>query len=383
MKELGMPLKIAIIDDAIESKILKFLVPYYEGDTNVIQCEGTKVVGELSTPRVQLPVNHGTLCTALLIEGLHNRNILDKVQICNISIANENGNNTLQGLIEALEYCSHHKFHMISMSVGVLNLLYAKQLIPLLHHLNNAVIVAATANDFLLTYPAAFQTVIGVKRAVNKMRNLIEVSKEPPDGIELIMSYTKTPILSKIEKEYGLTYEDSNSILVPQICAEIADYALRSKMKLTKESVLQLFTKSWGFGRNNEYQHSFAGKESSDSIPVVLFQYDITYQNNRYELLQRLQKHFEKEGYSCAILCDFIKVSDFENGWYKIGSKNIKDEIAYYLNLVSDSVLFLLINNNIAWDYCFDMLIEEDMLCNSINNEDVAGLFDRIVTALS
>jgi len=171
--------------------------------------------------------------------------------------------------------------------------------------------------------------------------------------------------------------------LVPQICAEIANYALQSMIKLTKESVLQLFTRSCGFSKNNAYQHYFARKESSDSIPVVLFQYDIMNQNNRYELLRRLQTHFEKEGYSCAILCDFIKESDFENGWYKTGSQNIQDEIAYYLNLVTDSILFLLINNKIAGDYCFDMLIEEDMLCNSIDNETVARLFDKIVTAMS
>lgn len=47
MKDYELTLKIALIDNEIEPEILKFLVPYYESDTNVIQCEGPKVVGEL------------------------------------------------------------------------------------------------------------------------------------------------------------------------------------------------------------------------------------------------------------------------------------------------------------------------------------------------
>ncbi len=383
MKHFDLPLKIGVIDDEIEPQVLKMLVPYYSGEVSIIQCNRMGPIQAMATTKVNLPVNHSTLCTALLIEGLHKENILDKVKITNISIESGFGEKRLQGLISALDYCNRHTFDILSVSVGVLNLLYAKQMLPLLQQIKKTLIVSAASNDFSLTYPAAFSAVIGVKRAVHKIKKRIEVVKDPVDGIELIRMYSETPILCRLNREYQLNYEDSNSILVPQVCAEVACHVLQNNMELTKNSVLCTFAKLSGLRGTDHKKDYYFNKESDNSVPVVLFRYDRAKQKDSYDLLKRLQGIFEDRGYSCAILCDFIKDSDFENGWYRVCSKNIEQEVEYYLNVTSDSILFLLLSNETTESFNYDMSISEEALSYSLNEQEMDKLFIKIVVALS
>lgn len=381
MKRLNLPLKIGVIDDQINLQVLKNLVPYYLEEKSIISCHS--IDSESITIKTDLPVNHSTLCTALLIEGLYMKKILNKVQIMNISITNRYGEKTLHALISALDYCNKHDFDILSISVGVLNLLYAKQMIPLLQQGKETIVVAAAANNFSLTYPAAFPTVIGVKRAVHNTKKQLQVVKNPIDGIDLIMSYTDTPLLYRLRREYKLDYQDSNSILVPRVCAEITDIVIQSGTKLTKEDILCFFSKlarSGSFCVNLDYSSK---KIQYKNVPIVLFYYNDKNKNDRYHLLKKLQRKFEIKDYSCSILCDFILKSDFENGWYKIYTENIAQEINYYTNMTTDSIIFLLINSKTEESFCYDILINDRILPHSTSKEEIDKLFIRIIDTLS
>lgn len=383
MDQINLPIKIGIIDNEVDRRMLKTLVPYYSGNIAIIPCEKGEPEKTMLANKLQLPVNHSTLCTALLIEGLHKNNILDKVQITNISIANRFGENTFQGLMNALDYCNVYKFDILSLSVGVLSLPYAKRMVPLLQELRKTVVVSAAANDFSLTYPAAFSAVIGVKRAVYKTNQWIEVVDNPLDGVEIIMSYTKTSILHRLSKEYQLNYENSNSILVPQVCAEIANHIIKRKMEPSKKSVLKTFARLLGSNDINSIKNYLSNKELDDCVPIVLFQYESANQKDRYYLLKRLQETFERNGYSCAILCDFIDVSDFEHGWYRISSENIDQEKEYYLNVISDSIILLLLSDEIKVNFSYDISIGDKALSYPTNEQEIEKFYNKLVDILS
>lgn len=295
-------MKIAVIDDEIDIKILEELVPYYSKHIPVITC-GSVRYGKSSNKLIP-SVNHGTLCTALLVEALYKRNLSDQVEIINLSIENEVGKNNLSILTNALRYCIAGSFDIVSMSLGVYHLLYAKQMLPLLHQLQNrTVIVAAAANDFKLAYPAAFPCVIGVKRSSQTETKLIRVLHNPVDGIEVIAAYAETPVLSSITKKYDLNYEASNSILVPQICAEMAFRVAQSEIRLSKDQLLAIL----GGPLITEEDLKITAEhllveDCEESIPSLLFQYGTVNRDYIYTLGKKLQLEFEIQGYSCAVL---------------------------------------------------------------------------------
>lgn len=181
-----MPVKICVIDDWIDWKALHKLVPYYQEHFPVKKLEGSGgYKGTTSSP--SLPITHGTLCTALLIEGLHEKGVWEQVEISGLMMNHEYASHSFRTLIRALQFCITQKYNIISMSLGMYHLLYAKQMIPLLHQLQSrAVLVAAASNDLKLTYPAAFPCVLGVKRQVcksNVSQKLIRLVHNPIDGI--------------------------------------------------------------------------------------------------------------------------------------------------------------------------------------------------------
>ena len=94
------PLKIGIIDDAVELDKLHNLVPYFNSHISIVQLN--KI--QSSKPKEQkrlIPLNHGTLYTAILIEALQMKKILDKVHITNVILTDKFGENSLNNIINS------------------------------------------------------------------------------------------------------------------------------------------------------------------------------------------------------------------------------------------------------------------------------------------
>lgn len=380
-----MPVKICVIDDRIDWEVLHKLVPYYQKRFSVKELEGNG--GNKGTPSSSFPlrVTHGTLCTALLIESLHEKETLEQVVISGLMMNHGYSNHSLPTLIRALQYCITEKYDIISMSLGMYHLLYAKQMIPLLHQLQSrAVLVAAASNDLKLTYPAAFPCVLGVKRQIGNngvSQKLVKLVHNPIDGIELVVPYTETAVLKSLKDKYNLNYETSNSILVPQICAEIAYILTQNQMLPPKESIPALFNvqtvKAEEFG---EAASALPIAVSENDIPVLLFRYAI--QDYDYVMLlgQRLQNQFEYKGYTCAILCDFFSQSDFETGWYHLSKRDVNNCIRYYQKVVSDSAVLIFANRELAEQISYDLVIDYGTLSDDM---DIKSLFNRIIDDFS
>ncbi|NBI17699.1 hypothetical protein D1841_07760 [Neglecta sp. X4] len=329
-----VPIKICVIDDRIDWEVLHKLVPYYQKRFSVKELEGNG--GNKGTPSSSFPlrVTHGTLCTALLIESLHKKGTLEQVVISGLMMNHGYSNHSLPTLIRALQYCITEKYDIISTSLRMYHLLYARQMLPLLHQLqSSAVLVAAASNDLKLTYPAAFPCVLGVKRQVcksNVSQKLIRLVHNPIDGIEVAAAYTETSVLKTLRDEYNLNYETSNSILVPQISAEIAYILAQNQRLLPKENILALFdaqtVEAEKFG---EAADNLRTASSDNIIPILLFRY--ADQDYDYIMLlgKRLQNQFECGGYTCTILYDLFSQSDFEAGWYQLSKSDVNNCIPF------------------------------------------------------
>ena len=178
-------LNIAVIDDGIQLDILQLLT----GLATEVKClqvlEGD-CVAQYTHPIAT--VNHGTLCMALLIEYLERGACLDSVDISSLSIVNLEQAQTLTALAVALHWCDDHRIDLVLMSIGVKSFVYGRSLLPVVEHARtHLTIVAAAANDDVITYPACWGGVIGVKYTpdIKAVSDTICVQEAPRDGIEI------------------------------------------------------------------------------------------------------------------------------------------------------------------------------------------------------
>lgn len=65
-----MSIKICVIDNKLDRSVLNELLPSYCGDLNELKLEEKSGLEANGTSHPTIPVTHGTLCTALLIESV-------------------------------------------------------------------------------------------------------------------------------------------------------------------------------------------------------------------------------------------------------------------------------------------------------------------------
>jgi len=90
----------------------------------------------------------------------------------------------------------------------------------------NVIIVAAGANDGMITYPACLPYVIGVKVADEALKNE-GLHEKPIDGIDIVAYVPKLNVLKALEQDFGYSLQIANSLLAPIITAEIACVLLK------------------------------------------------------------------------------------------------------------------------------------------------------------
>lgn len=384
-----MSLKICVIDNKLDRSVLNELLPSYCGDLNELKLEEKSGLEDNGTSRPTIPVTHGTLCTALLIESLEKEDILEQSDITVLSMGEASSIHSLQSLIRSLQYCERKRFDIVSVSMGMYHLLYARQMLPLLRQIGEkTIIVAAASNDFKLTYPAAFPSVLGVKRdplCTTSINSTVKYVHDPADGIEVIAPYIETSVLRTLRHKYNLTYEGSNSILVPQVCARIAAAFVKKSEKLHKGQIAELFDEETN-GNIELLQtlSTYPGvSQSNDSQPVILFPYSSQKKENILRLGKRLQHSFEEEGYACAILFDFLVNADFENGWYPLRKTEVRKCIQYYSEIVSSSTLLIFLQSELSGMIQSDFTVNLDLLSPNINDDELNALFKLLLNSLS
>ena len=307
-------------------------------------------------------IGHGTLCMALLIESLHAHHILPKVNITHFSIFNKQGNRSLNCFFDALTYCVKNGFDIVSLSLGFVDRSCLPDMLPIMKSKMKTMFVAAAANSFQITYPAALSNVLGVKRSLIQSNSRYVEAINPPDGIELIANLPESRMKKNINNNYNAFYSDTNSIIVPQLCGTICSEFLREERNMiTKESVLRKIT---GMEKMNSTQifqlPSVLGVNEDEQIPVVVIPYKSTIEENAiHNFVSNLQIQFEVNGYMCSVVGDIYSYSDFENARYVLDCLKINDCIAFYQNAVMDSIVLVACNINCVCGMPYDMKITD------------------------
>lgn len=346
---------ICIIDGHLDLQVLNRLLPHKQ---NMVSVKQKEVSGELGR------FTHGTLCTALLLEELNNLDIAERCHITHYSIEDESGEKSLKGLLLAFEYCLTRQFDLISISVGVLSRTCVEDMLPLLES-QNGIVLAAASNRFTLTYPAALPQVIGVKRSANIPENSIQLIQNPVDGIELIANLDTTQVSENVWGKTNNIVKESNSVLVPRLCARTAKLILDNDARQTKCTLLNNLVE---VSRKRSYMDyclpEILLRPEDDQPPSIILPYEKEGFEEIFYKVVILQREFEKNGYSCSVLGDFIKEPNFIRGLYPLEKSSC---LHFYQNIIMDGLLLVLVRKENVNDLQGDLLLEDWLSQSAIN----------------
>lgn len=365
-------INICVIDEPLNLHLLQVLIGYNHNNIALIQNAGTSL--EFAQ------MSHGTLCTALLLEALCKHRIEHYVHIVHFSITDNSGEKSLTQLLEALKYCEANEIDIISMSVGLLGRIYTKNMCSALDRLKRTIVVAAASNRFALTYPAALPQVLGVKRKLKGTgTGQIEWIDNPVDGIELVADLPETSVVEKLREQYDYCISESNSVLVPQICAQLAVEMLENPFFVrTKKAALICLAKAPRSKVVEDYTlPEIPNLDKEDWIPAIMLPYNCSTAHTVFDLAISLQQKFEREEYPCAILSDQYSQSDFQRGWYTLDASYPENCLVYYRRAIADGLILAPANRNSKIKPVCDWYIERQ------ENTSVTILYSKILQHFS
>lgn len=294
-------------------------------------------------------LGHGTICEEILIEALIHFNILDCVDLFHFSVGSVYNQDSIEFFLQGLNYCKENEIDLISCSLGMCNRSFAKKMFPILAEMDKPLIIAANANSQKITYPAALPSVLGVKESMDTQHRIIAV-KDPYDGIDLVYPFHKTLLFQ------NSGYEPSNSLVVPQCCAQVAKLALQG-VTCDKEHIIDALSNDSCNSFENK-PNTFDGFTANETIPIIMFHTSASLLSNRLNVAIQLQTAFQTEGFSCAIMSNYFSSSDFEAGHFRIDTNTFDQDISYFYH-ATEHDLFLLVSDieskgKFHSDLCFD-----------------------------
>lgn len=224
---------IAIIDDGVNEK-------YFDSislENNLVVTREMKI--ENRTNYNPYIISHGTICAGIIKKYYNN------ALITSLKVLKDNGFGNISQLVKAIEWCIENKIKVINLSLGTNNskdISILKSIIDKAY-LEGIIIVAANQNDNIITYPAFFHNVIGVKC---DRENILNSSSyiyncQAIDGIEItacsnhiLVNYNNIP--------YNTA--NTNSFAAPMITGLVADIINKNPSKNFVEIKQSLFHNS-------------------------------------------------------------------------------------------------------------------------------------------
>ncbi|HBB28655.1 MAG TPA: hypothetical protein DC000_05320 [Clostridiales bacterium] len=145
-------MKIAVIDDGVNSEF--FSIGKLSFDIEIL--DETHIQNRENKKHI---VNHGTVCSGII------RNYAPKAQIGSIKIMDYQKQCSCEKLIAALDWCYDNDIFIVHMSVGSSKMIDYVSIRSAVNKLaeKNIIVVAAFNNSGKITFPASFDSVIGVR----------------------------------------------------------------------------------------------------------------------------------------------------------------------------------------------------------------------------
>jgi hypothetical protein len=275
-------MNVAIIDDGIDEVTLH---SHNGSVANYISQDG-----KILPARKFKEPTHGGLCAEVFLETTGR---LPDVSICLPKDDKRRCN--VNDLVLALDWCVSNNIDLINLSMGTTRFFDSCILQEIMKCLSNSgtILVAGSSNKGLMTYPAAFDSCIGVCCDYELNTNEIVYIENPFDGINIV-TY---PISSKRGNITG-----TNSLSTAYISGIIHNH-LGSDLSIEKAH--DLFRKK-SLKVNDDWQHGYLKQKiirtpEYESIVIAV----ITQSHNQtIDFITELKKHIIDDEYTCAILSE-------------------------------------------------------------------------------
>lgn len=296
-------------------------------------------------------VTHSSICANIFIDEVNSD--------CDIYFIKILDKQTLRGniyaLAVALDWCLYNHIDVINLSLGTTNIREAGLLQERVEKLikSHVIIVAAASNSSFLTYPAAFDNIIGVK-ALNSANKLY-----PSDCIlykvpRKVYTYNKQTIITG---EY-------NSFAAPAITAKACDCINNGitvtediKKYLIKNRIVKIY-------RKNKYFKIIQ--------PIILFAF--TGNENSIENVRDTLKFFSEKGYYGICISDTLS-TDLTAGIINLeeinfGIHNVKYRISYLTSYIDADFFIWHISEQTIGKVncrCIDLIVKDRVDENKLN----------------
>jgi hypothetical protein len=334
-------MNVAIIDDGIDEITLD--------SHNVSIMNLISQNGKISLAQHFKEPTHGGLCTDVFWETTGR---LPDVSIC---LPRDNtGRCNINDLELALRWCASNNIDLINLSMGTTRYFDSCILQETMKRLSNSgtILVAGASNRGLITYPAAFDSSIGVCCDYELKTNEITYIDNPFDGIN-IATY---PIPSKQGNIIG-----TNSISTAYISGIIHN-ELGSDLSVQK---VHNFFREKSIKINEDWKCEYLKQKVSqtpeyETIVIVLFSQS---HKQTTEFITELRKHIINDEYTCAILSENRQNSPSDYIFsFKSSPMNRSDTLEYITKSCRPNVI--LTDSDELTDYA-DIIVSNNIEKNS------------------
>lgn len=275
-------MKTAIIDNGIDLETLSL----YSNNTKNLAVMDGKIV----STEPPCKVTHGGLC-ARIYAG--QAGVLPDVSICldRDDFRRSNHND----LVTALEWCADNGVKLISLSMGTTRFSDAPALYKMVEKLCNAgtILVAAANNDGLLTYPAVFDSCIGVASCPKLKPGSIVYLRKPFDGIDVVTYPVSIP-----DYYFSGTNSLSTAFVAGMIHREFGGEVCVNDVR----RCLSERSPNTGDRWKIDYLKEKTSRASTNEAIIIMCNCRTPKQSEMF--LTELRKHIIQDGYTCAVLLE-------------------------------------------------------------------------------
>lgn len=283
--------RIVFIDSDINIDYINKIVKGRQSIGGVWTVANNKVIPSMTCSQDTL--SHATLCSKMFFEHI---TCACELFFINIWEGDELKAN-INALLAALSWCLKNEVTLINLSLGTTLILDIPPLFQVINKLieKNIIIVAASSNERKLTFPAAFDHVIGVKALSSKSAEVGFIYQENSLDLIEISCYVKDEVIEYQGNYYPLYA--ANSLAAPMISAKICNLLSKGyesieeiKVKLKEQSLPASYQQD-----DKIYQQYF---KQEIEIPVIAVIND--HHGNSFDipsLIQKLLTAFSEQDY--------------------------------------------------------------------------------------
>lgn len=280
-------MRAALIDGAVNTEFLRSI------QNSKVCIRGAYAVSDGELAEGQAPVHgmtHASVCAGIFLSE-----VTVPCELWCIRVLDEEAlRGNVDALLTALDFCGKQRMDVVSLSVGTTRIRDGGRLELKIRELTDrgTIIVAADSNRKMLTFPAAFDRVIGVREDTPSNRRC------PSDAI-LYRSVRRT----FTHKEQVIVTGTYNSYAAPAVTAKVCGFLSGGVADTTQIRTMLKQLKNVGESRRHR-----CGKRDK---PVIFL--DVRGDDKAARCMEKILDYFERHEYEGACISDTLR-TDYAAG---------------------------------------------------------------------